>query len=80
MTAMALVAAFRVVDLSPVLRVVHLRHAITIPLGGISVAEYVALPGDADSDLRDWDTPALAVKENGCSCIFAARTTTVPTG
>ena len=43
MTAMALVAVFRVVDVSLVLRVVHLRHAITIPLGGISVAEYIAL-------------------------------------
>ncbi len=59
MTAMALVAVFRVVDVSLVLRVVHLRHAITIPLGGIPVAEYIALPGDADSDLRDWDTPAF---------------------
>ncbi|HEX7428245.1 MAG TPA: hypothetical protein VF328_15230 [Mycobacterium sp.] len=44
------------------------------------MAEYIALRGDADSDLRDWDTPALAVKESGCSCIFAARMTTVPTG
>ena len=33
MTAMASWPRFRVVDVSLVLRVVHLRHAITIPLG-----------------------------------------------
>ena len=59
MPAVALVAVFRVVDVCLVLRVVDLGHAITIPHGGISVAECIALPGNADSDLRDWDTPAI---------------------
>ena len=35
MTAMARMAVFRVVGVPLVLRVVHLRHAITIPLRGI---------------------------------------------
>jgi hypothetical protein len=33
------------------------------------------LTGDAYSDLRDWDSGYLAVKEIGCSCVFAAGTT-----
>jgi hypothetical protein len=37
------------------------------------------LPGDAGRGLPDWDPGYLAVKENGCSCIFAAWTTPVPT-
>lgn len=36
-----------------------------------------SLPGNADTGLRDWEPGYLAVKENGCSCMFAARTTAV---
>jgi hypothetical protein len=38
-----------------------------------------SLPGNAESDLRDWEPGYLAVKENGCSCIFAAGMTDVGT-
>jgi hypothetical protein len=33
-----------------------------------------SLPRHGDRDLRDWDPGYLAVKENGCSCIFAVST------
>jgi hypothetical protein len=38
-----------------------------------------SLPRNGDRDLRDWDPGYLAVKENGCSCIFAAGTIAVRT-
>jgi hypothetical protein len=49
------------------------------PTAGDELKSVDALPGNADSDLRDWDPGYPAVKENVCSCIFAAPTTVVHT-
>jgi hypothetical protein len=55
----------------------HDRECNTDTPRGYELGEAVSLPGNADTDLRDWDPGDPAVKENGCSCIFRAVTTAV---